>query len=392
MTSYILNFFVGKNLDYNNKFVRQKIGIISNIIGICLNIILFLIKFLIGLFSNSISIMSDSINNLNDSISSIVSLLGFKFSSKDADNDHPFGHGRAEYISAFVISFIIMWFGLEFFRISFTKVLNPEPITLKFNMFIFLLITIVVKLWLGFFNLNIGRKINSNALLATARDSFSDVLVTLSTIFSALVTIYTGYIIDGYVGIFVSILIFVSGFTVAKEALSTLIGEAASPEIGKKISEMILQEDEVIGVHNLIVHNYGNQNYLATIHIELPSSLNIEESHNLVDRIEKNILSTLNIHLTTHIDPVDLENEELLKIKPIIETYVKSINQNFSAHDVRIISTRYENKILFDMSVPVGFKGSEIRTVQQNAVKFLEQLYPDYECIVYTHKNYSPHI
>lgn len=390
MTDFILKTFVGTNLNYSDKQIRNKIGIFTNSIGIAFNILLFIIKFVIGLASNSISIMSDSINNLNDSISSIVSLLGFKFSAKNADAEHPFGHGRIEYVSAFIISFIIMWFGLEFFRISFNKILNPEPMTMTTNMFLFLFFTVLVKLWLGFFNKYIGKKINSNAILATAKDNFSDVFVTTTTIVSSYITMYTGYIIDGYAGIIVSIIIFYSGYQIAKNALSTLIGEAVSPDVAEQIYSLIANYKDVVGAHDLIIHSYGTNNYLATIHVEVPSSFTFQQSHQLVDDIEKEIFSSLNIHLTTHVDPVDLDNEQLLIIRPVIKEYVHSLNENFTMNDLRIISTKFDSKIIFEICVPIGFTEKNIISIQQSTKKFIETLYPSFECIVSIQKNYSP--
>ncbi len=388
MTNLILKFFVGTNIDYRSKQTRNKIGIVTNIIGISSNILLFIIKFIIGLLSNSISIMSDSINNLNDSISSIVALLGFKFSDKTADKEHPFGHGRAEYISAFVISFIIMWFGLEFLRISFKKILNPEPIFLNTSMLLFLLFTICVKVWLGIFNYKVGKKINSNTILATSRDSFSDVLVTSTTIISSVITIYTGYIIDGYAGIFVSVLIFYSGYQIAKEALSTLIGEAVPSEVVEQITNIIKKHENIIGIHDLIIHNYGTGNYIATIHIEVNSKLSFHEAHNIVDEIEREIFSSLNIHLTTHIDPVDVDNKELIRLKPIIEQYVTSIDNVFIMNDLRIIESDCSNKILFEICIPIGYTEKNINMIKVNSEKFIETLYPNYECIVSIQKSF----
>ncbi len=390
MTDLILKTFIGKNIDYTSNKTRNKIGVITNIVGVIANILLFAIKFIIGLLSNSISIMSDSINNLNDSISSLVSLFGFKFSDKKADDEHPFGHGRVEYVSAFVISFIIMWFGVEFFRISIQKILNPAAMTLTNSMFWFLLLTILVKLWLGVFNHKIGKKINSKAILATSRDSFSDVLVTSVTIISSLITMYTGKIVDGYAGVFVSILIFYSGVQIAKETLSILIGETASPEIIEQIYAITKKYDNIIGVHDLIVHSYGANNYLATIHIEVPLTVSFQGAHNIVDKLEKEVFESLNIHLTTHIDPVDLECEEIKKIKPVINQFVKSIDNDFIMNDLRIIKTNFENKLIFEISVPISFTSKSYAKIKDDTKSFIETLYPDYECIVSIQKNYSP--
>ncbi len=390
MTNLILKMFIGKNIEYSSNKTRNKVGIITNIVGVIANVILFIIKFIIGMLSNSVSIMSDSINNLNDSISSLVALVGFKFSDKKADIEHPFGHGRIEYVSAFVISFIIMWFGLEFFRISIEKILNPVSMTLSPSMFLFLTLTIIIKLWLGFFNYKIGKKINSKAILAASRDSFSDVLVTSVTIISSLVTMYTGYIVDGYAGVFVSLLIFYSGFQIAKETLSILIGETVSPEIIEQIYAITKKYNKIIGVHDLIVHSYGANNYLATIHVEVPLTVSFQDAHNIVDKLEKEVLESLNIHLTTHIDPVDLQCDEIKKIRPVINQFVKSINNEFNMNDLRIIQTNFENKLIFEISVPVSFTAKSYTKIKEDTKKFIETLYPSYECIVSIQKNYSP--
>ncbi len=389
MSAIILKLFIGSSIDYKNKVTRNKIGILCSFVGIFSNILLFGVKLLIGIYSNSISIIADSFNNLNDSLSAIISFLGFKFGSKTPDAEHPFGHGRSEYISALIISFLIMLFGWELFKVSISTILNPKVLNFNLLSFSFLSITILIKVWLGFFNLKLGKQINSLSLLATSKDSFNDVLVTSITLIGLAISHFTGYVLDGYLGVIVSLFIFYSGFSITKDTFSLLIGECIDPVIANEIINNIQTYNKVIGVHDLIVHSYGSNCHLATIHVELPSNMSLEDSHNLVDKIELDTSEHLGIHLTVHIDPVDLNNDSLNHIHLSLKNFMRNHKYNLTFSDLRIVSTDTANNIILNLTIPLDIGHYSATQLKNEICAFLKSVDNSYNCIININNNFS---
>lgn len=274
------------------------------------NLLLFSIKLTVGLIVTSIAVIADAFNNLSDAASSIVTILGFKISKMPADKEHPFGHGRMEYISALIVAFMVMLVGMQFVKSSFERILNPEKVTFELIPFLLLVVSILLKVWLSIFNRYMGNKINSSALKAASVDALGDVFTSSCVVLSLLAAKYTDFPIDGYAGIVVALVILYSGFSLIKETISPLLGEAPSPELVESINSSLLSYDYITGVHDLIIHNYGVGKFMATIHAEIPADINILKIHNIVDKAEREISKKLGIMLFIHMDPVSNDNEE----------------------------------------------------------------------------------
>lgn len=368
---------------------RQRYGYLGGIVGIIINLLLFGIKFLIGTIVNSISITADAFNNLSDVGSSAVTIVGFKIADKPADKDHPFGHGRGEYISGLIVSFLVMMVGVEFLRNSFDRVLHPSPLRFQLIPFLILILSVFVKVWLGSFNRYLGKLISSSTLNASSMDSFSDVIITSCTALSLILSKFTKMPVDGYIGLIVSGLILFAGYSLVKDTISPLLGEAPSPELVKNIMEGVVSYDGIIGAHDLIVHSYGVEKFMASIHAELPSTIPVIESHEIVDRAEKEISEKLNILLVIHMDPVNVDNKEINETRHQIEDILKDFPQIISIHDFRIVGKGERKNILFDMivsdEIPYG-KEPEIKANVKNAIK---KHYSEYNLIIGVDRDYT---
>ena len=289
LSNFLIRRFIKNSDNIADNKVRIAYGNLGGIVGICVNSLLFLIKLFVGIFAGSVAIMADAFNNLSDAASSVITIIGFKMANKPADAEHPFGHGRIEYLSALIVSFMVMLVGFQFVKTSFSKILNPEAVKFEFIPFILLLISIGFKLWLSKFNKNLGNKINSSALKAAGTDALGDVFTSSTVVISFLAAKFTTLPIDGYIGILVALAIIYSGFTLINETISPLLGEAPDPELVNNIIEMVLSYENIIGVHDLIIHNYGPGRVMASIHAEIPADINIMTIHDIIDKAEREI-------------------------------------------------------------------------------------------------------
>lgn len=356
MTQLLVRIFVK---DYNNSkqpSVRTAYGLLAGAVGIVCNLILFVIKLAIGYFINSISVMADAFNNLSDAASSVIGLVGVKIAQKPADKEHPFGHGRSEYIAAFIVSFLILQVGLTCFKNSFQKILKPQIVDFYVPAIIILVLSIFVKLWLSFFNKNLGKLTNSEVMKATGADALGDVLITSVTVLSIIVGKLSGVPIDGWMGTIVSIFVLLAGFNIAKETLEPLIGPAISRETYEKITEKVESYESILGSHDLIVHNYGPSRTMATIHVEVPRTTNLETAHEIIDGIERDILREMNIFLVIHLDPVETEDVTVLEKKEEIDDLIHSIEPKATMHDFRISEEGDRRKLIFDIVIPYSYK------------------------------------
>ena len=297
MTEFLVKRFV-KDYEQTEKMsVRTAYGVLASIVGIFCNVILFVAKFLIGTMSHSVSIIADGFNNLSDAGSSILSFVGVKMASKPADEEHPFGHGRMEYVTALVVSFLIIDIGLTFLKDSISAIREPREMQFRIISLIVLLLSIVVKLWLGFFNKKLGKKIDSKVMMATSADAMGDVLATTATVISMLIFYFFDINIDSFVGVGVSLVVMKAGIEIAKDTLEPLLGEAVPKDICERVTEFVESYDGVCGTHDLIVHNYGPGRSMASVHAEVPNDVDIEKSHEIIDRIEKESIRELGIYL-----------------------------------------------------------------------------------------------
>ncbi|WP_033164622.1 cation diffusion facilitator family transporter [Clostridium sp. KNHs205] len=382
MTEFLLKHFVKDHKNTSNAKVRGAYGMLSGYIGVICNIFLFLIKLIGGFVINSISVTADAFNNLSDAASSIVTLVGTKLSQKPADKEHPFGHGRSEYISAFIVAFLVLQVGLTCLKSAFGKILKPEPVLFHIGILILLVLSVLIKLWLAFFNKSMAKKINSSVLKATGTDAFGDVLITSVTIISILIGKFTGLKIDGWMGAIVSLVVLLAGFNIAKETLEPLLGEAIDKETYDGITKKVEGYKGILGCHDLIVHNYGPSHIMATIHVEVESKENLEGVHEIIDKIERDILREMGIFIVIHVDPVNLEDEESQIRKKEVIAVIKEIEPEVSIHDFRIIDEQDKLKLIFDMVLPYSYGEKEKEQLLHKIEAAVKSIDVKYELVI----------
>ncbi len=357
MTDFLVKLFVKDYENINEPTVRQKYGTLSSITGMICNIILFLLKYIMGTLSNSISIVSDAFNNLSDCASCLVTLLGYKMASKPADKDHPFGHGRIEYLTSLIIAVLVILVGIELLKSSFTKIISPEPLQFSFTALTALIFSIAVKLWMSFFNTRLGKKINSTVMLATAKDSRSDVIATSATLIALVASVFTKKIpADGIMGIIVSIFILKAGYEIVKDTVDDLLGKPADPELVEKIKNCVLKNEKMLGIHDLVIHNYGPGKMIGSCHVEVACSENIMTVHDIVDDIEREIFKQLKVLMTIHMDPIETDDKRTNEAKKLILKIIDHIDPSLSIHDFRIVQGDSHTNLIFDIVVPYELK------------------------------------
>ena len=355
MTGFLMRTF--KITQDKNPANRKKAGFLAGFLGVAANLLLFIIKIVIGTVTTSVSVVADAFNNLSDMGSSLVTIVGFKMADMPADEEHPFGHGRVEYISAFIVSLLILLAGFELLKSSFGKIAVPVQTSFSIVMIIVLVLTIPVKLILAKVNGELGKVIGSAAVEAASADSRNDVLVTSATIVSALLSKYFGfYAVDGYIGAMVALFIMYSGFSFAKETLEPLLGQQPDKEMVKKIQDLILDSKEVCGIHDLIVHNYGPDKFIASAHAEVAVDADILRVHDEIDLIERRIMEEMGVQMTIHIDPISTDNEAINSLREMVLKIVSEIDENLKIHDFRVVSGDTHTNLIFDIVVPHKFK------------------------------------
>ncbi len=355
MITLLSKIFLRGNNDIKSPSTRQAYGVLCGAVGIFLNLCLFAGKFFAGLLSHSIAITADAFNNLSDAGSSIITLIGFKMAGQKPDPHHPFGHGRIEYISGLLVAIIILLMGIELLKTSVSKIIHPEELTFSPLILIILIVSICVKCYMFFYNRTLGKKLDSAAMLATAADSFSDSLATAVVLVSTLVSHFTGLAIDGWCGILVGLFICYSGFGAARDTISPLLGQAPDKEFVRQINDIVMAHKTILGIHDLIVHNYGPGRTLISLHAEVPADGDILELHDLIDTIEHELRDTLNCHAVIHMDPVCVGDEETLRLKELVKGCLEEIDGTITMHDFRIVTGPTHTNLIFDVVVPYGF-------------------------------------
>ena len=388
MTGLLVRLFVKEPEKTDDRKVRAAYGMMSSIVGVVLNVLLFGMKMTIGLLINSISVTADAVNNLSDAGSSIISFIGVKLAKRPADQEHPFGHGRIEYIAAFVIAVVILIVAFSLFQDSLDKVFHPQPISFDWVMIVILSLSVLVKLWLAVFNKRLSKKINSNIMRAASTDSFNDVIVTSATILSIIIGHVLSVNIDGWMGIAVSAFVFYSGFDIAKTALMPLLGEAADREVFDRITKKVESYEGIVGTHDLIAHNYGPTHTMATIHAEVPNNSDLEEIHETIDRIERDVLRDLGIFLVIHMDPVEIDDEMVLEKKRMVDECIKGLEPNATIHDFRVVNGENDVNFIFDLVVPYSYSEKDEEDLLEQLVERINQEDKSYHCVVTIEKNY----
>lgn len=369
MTEFLVKTFVRGYNNTEDGQVRTRYGLLASTVGICCNIILFGAKIFAGLFVGSISVMADAFNNLSDAASSIVSFVGVKMAGKPEDEKHPFGHGRVEYIAAFVVAFMVIQVGFSLFKTSVGKIKNPEEMTFQAFALVILCLSVCLKLWLGLFNHKLGKRIQSSVMKATAADSLGDVVTTSATILSLVVYGIWGFNIDGIVGIVVSLIVMWAGVNIARDTLTPLIGEPIDSKLYKEMTDFVESYDGIMGSHDLIVHNYGPTKKMASIHAEVPNDRNVEITHEIIDKIEREAFEKFGIFLVIHMDPVETKDCRVKEFGIMVEEIIKAIDSRISFHDLRMTEENNQICLIFDLVVPREYDSKKRELLKEEITK-----------------------
>lgn len=388
MTEFLVRHFVKDYQEVENAAVRTAYGVFASIVGILCNTFLFLVKFVIGLVLNSVSVTADAFNNLSDAASSVISFIGVKMAGKPADKEHPFGHGRIEYIAAFVVSFLVLEVGITFLKDSIGKIRHPEILNFQILSVVILLLSVGVKLWLGIFNRKLGRKIDSKVMMAVFTDSIGDVITTGATILSVVFFGLTGINIDGAVGFCVALVVIWAGIGIARDTLEPLIGEAIDPQMYEKVKNFVESYDGIVGTHDLIIHNYGPNKNMASIHAEVPNHADIEEAHELIDQIERDAARKLGMMLVIHMDPVEMENEQVIRMRGQVEEVLAQLDDKCSIHDFRAVNGENQVNLIFDMVVPFEYTQEQEKELQKRLTARLREKDRRYNCVIMMEHSY----
>ncbi len=388
MIKVLIKKFVPDYENINSKDVREKYGILSGTLGVLCNLLLFLVKLVIGLVMNSIAIISDAINNLSDMCSSVITIASSKISNMHADREHPFGHGRVEYIASLVVSFIIIMVGIELLKTSVGKIFNPEVVQFSIPLFIILILSVLVKVWMYLYNKYIGKKINSSVMLATATDSLNDCISTTAVIISVALGKFTTFPVDGVMGVIVSLLIIYTGVKVAKEIIDVLIGQPPSKELIKEVTDLVMSKEGIIGVHDFMAHDYGPGAIIASLHAEIPDDINIVKVHETIDAVEKEVNEKYGVLLVIHMDPISLNCEKTNNARDKVKKIVNKINSEFSIHDFRMVDGENSINLIFDLVVPVEMKDEERKNVLAKIEKEIKNVDNRYNIVVQIDNGY----
>lgn len=352
MTNLLIKLFVKDNENPKDENVRPKYAMLSSITGIVVNLLLSIFKLVIGIVTNSMSIISDALNNVTDTGSSIVTMIGFKLSQKKVDNEHPWGHGRMEYITAFIVDILIILVGVELLQNSVDKIIHPVMPTVNGVVIFLLVVAILVKLWLFVFYSKIAKRIDSSAIKATAYDSISDCVSTFVVLFSSVISLIFGITIDGYVSILVAIFILITGVKALKETIDILLGSKPDKEFIDQISEFVKKYPMIAGIHDIMVHDYGPGRKIVSFHAEVPADANICEAHDIIDELEQDMLKEFKCITTIHMDPIVVNDAKINEAKASVEKIVKEINENYSIHDFRMTDGGKRINLIFDLVIP----------------------------------------
>ncbi len=382
MTNFLVKLFIKDKKNVDDMEVRAQYGSLAGIVGIICNLFLFMMKLVIGIIVNSISITADAVNNLSDAASSIVSLVGVNMAKKPADEEHPFGHGRVEYIAAMIVSFIILLVGFGLFKSSFDKIIAPEALGFSWVLFGILGVSVLLKIWLSLFNHTLGVRIHSGVLKATSVDAKNDVIVTSVTMLSLLIGKFSGIMIDGWMGLLVSAFVIYSGFNIAKDTLMPLLGGAIEKDVNDKISDIVMRFPQIMGNHDLIVHNYGPCNSMASIHVEVANDSDLQEIHDIVERIEKQVFIETGISIVIHVDPVEVKDEIVLESQRIVTEIVLQNEPDADIHDFHVIQKHDQMELIFDLVVPYSYKDTDKAILLNHITSQLFELNPNYHCAI----------
>ena len=389
MTRFLIRCFIKRPDDVKDAAVRTAYGNLASLVGMACNILLCIGKLLAGTLFGSIAIMADALNNLSDASSNVVSLIGFRLAAKAPDAEHPYGHARYEYLAGLVVSVTILAIGLSLLKESALKVLHPTPVAFSWLSIGVLAASILVKLWLSGFNRAVGKKINSETLMATAADSRNDVLTTGAVLLSTILCSLTGYgIIDGIMGVGVAAFILWSGWGLVMDTLSPLLGESPSPELVEHIERTVMSYPGVLGVHDLMVHDYGPGHQFASLHVEFPAETDPLTAHDVIDNIENDFLKKDRLQVTIHYDPIVTADASVGVLRARLKEHARQLDPRLSIHDLRIVPGDSHTNVLFDLVFPAGYTG-DIDQMLAKMCQFVKEQDPKYCCVVKVEQSYA---
>ena len=382
MISILSRIFIKNHTETSDPGVRRAYGVLCGAVGIFLNVLLFAAKYLAGTLTGSIAIVADAFNNLSDAGSSIITLLGFKLAAKKPDRDHPYGHGRFECIAGLVVSFVILMMGFDLAKSSVTKIFHPEAVDFSILSICILIGSILVKLYMSLYNRAVGKRINSAAVLATATDSISDVCATTMVLAATLIARFTGVNIDGWAGAIVSLVILWAGYNAAEDTVDPLLGQAPDPEFVQRIADIVNRYPEVVGIHDLAVHDYGAGRVMISLHAEVPSSGDIMALHDVIDTIERDLQDELNCSAVIHMDPICTDDALITSTRELLKNRIhEAISPDVSIHDFRMVPGPTHTNVIFDAVVPYEFPQSD-EQVREEISKLVRALEGDYFAVV----------
>lgn len=388
MITLLSRLWIKNNKEYTDLTVRRAYGFLAGIVGIVLNIFLFLGKYAAGFLSGSVSVMADAFNNLSDACSSVITLLGFHLAGKEPDPEHPFGHGRIEYVSGLAVSVLIIIMGVELMQSSVEKIWHPAEMEVNVLTIAVLLISILVKVYMAFYNTSLGKKIDSAAMKATATDSLSDCIATTVVLLSMLIYQVAHVNLDGFSGIVVAVFILLAGISSARETLSPLLGEVPDEAFVKEIEDTVKAHELVAGVHDMVVHNYGPGRVMVSLHAEVPGNMDIYQIHDEIDIIERELKEKFRCEAVIHMDPIAVDDEKVMNLRKEVELLVSSIDEVITVHDFRMVEGTTHTNLIFDAVVPQGYPKTD-EEVAAEIADCIQKKWHNYYAVVKMEKKYT---
>lgn len=387
MTDFLVRHFVRDYQQVQDPAVRERYGVLSGGVGIFLNLLLSLGKFFAGVVTGSIAVTADAFNNLSDAGSSVVTLVGFKLAGQKADDGHPFGHGRIEYLAGLLVSLLILMVGVELGKTSIEKIIQPQEVAFSILSVGILVCSILIKLWMSLFNRKLGKRIHSAAMQATATDSLSDVVATSAVLAGTLIGHFAHVSIDGWIGVVVAVFILRAGWGAAKDTLNPLLGTAPDPELVKAIQQLVLSHEQVVGMHDLVIHDYGPGRRMCSFHAEVPEGDDIMEAHDAIDHIEREIQEKFGIETTAHMDPIATGDSEVVRLREQMSELVREIDPDMSIHDFRLTRGPRHSNLIFDVVVPHRCRLSD-EEIRRRITEAAEQVVPGCYVVLQLDRSY----
>lgn len=387
MISLLAGWFIKDRENVSDKRVREAYGVLGSMVGLVLNILLFIGKFLAGIISGSIAVLADAFNNLSDGASSIITLVGFKLAGKKADRSHPFGHGRFEYVSGLVVAFLIVYMGLELIRSSIEKIISGERVESSWLVVGILLVSILIKGYMAFYNLRIAKKIKSTSMRATGIDSLSDMAATFVVLLATVLGRYVNFCLDGYCGLLVAVFILWAGIGAIRETLNPLLGTKPDPELVEEIEQFVLSHEGIIGMHDMMIHDYGPGHMMISLHAEVSGDADVFGLHDLIDKIETELEERLGCEAVIHMDPIEANNRTVMDMRERIKQRVKELDPVFEIHDFRMVQGPSRTNLIFDVVIPQGYPLKD-SAVEEQVKKVIKQINKNYYAVIKIEKSY----